>query len=209
MTPAAAVAGQACLHHCRVIQLSGDSFCWLGLLNVLLLVAFLAASLRHDRSGDDGRGERSDQAGDGAPAPLAVRRPAPRASDAEREAATAIVRQAIGEGRLTLDEGVARLDAALAARHRDQLEELVADLPHQADRRPLRWSRVARDLRDFAVIAVAAAAAVQGLTGLWFLWPIAVGALLPLALLGHRLPGRGGEREGGELPSGRGGDSVG
>lgn len=132
--------------------------------------------------------------------------PAPRASDAEREATAATVRRAMAEGRLTLDEGVARLDAAFVARHRGQLDELVADLPTDPRPRRTRWSGVARDLRDFAVLAAVAAAVVQALTGLWALWPIAVGALVPLALLGQRLPGAHGEPEGGRLGDGASAD---
>ena len=50
-----------------------------------------------------------------------------------------MVREAIGEGRLTLDEGDERLAAVYAAKYRDELPPLVTDLPRgQADRRPRR-----------------------------------------------------------------------
>jgi hypothetical protein len=52
-----------------------------------------------------------------------------RASDAEREEFARIVREATGDGRLTLDEGDARLAQVYAAKFRDELRPLVADLP--------------------------------------------------------------------------------
>jgi hypothetical protein len=52
-----------------------------------------------------------------------------RASDAEREAVADQLRAAAGEGRLTLDELTDRLDAALGASTRAELEPLTADLP--------------------------------------------------------------------------------
>jgi hypothetical protein len=52
-----------------------------------------------------------------------------RASDSERDAAAERLRLAAGEGRLTLDELADRLDAALKATTRAELEPLTADLP--------------------------------------------------------------------------------
>jgi hypothetical protein len=57
--------------------------------------------------------------------------PAIRASDAEREAAVSRLRTAAGEGRLALDELADRLDHALSAATRAELEELTGDLPVQ------------------------------------------------------------------------------
>ena len=51
--------------------------------------------------------------------------PAVRASDQEREAAAERLRVATAEGRLTLDELAERLEGALAARTRDELEPLT------------------------------------------------------------------------------------
>lgn len=51
------------------------------------------------------------------------------AGDAERERAVAGLQQACEEGRLTLGEYSGRLDSALAARTRGQLDELVRDIP--------------------------------------------------------------------------------
>lgn len=52
-----------------------------------------------------------------------------RTSDTEREEIAAILRAAMGEGRLTLDEGEERLAAAYGAKYRDELGPLTADLP--------------------------------------------------------------------------------
>jgi len=67
------------------------------------------------------------------------------ASDAERERACTVLREASVDGRLTLDEFSQRIGRALAARTRDQLVEVTRDLPAvlppQAVRRPpVRWS---------------------------------------------------------------------
>lgn len=51
------------------------------------------------------------------------------ASDFERDDALALISDALGEGRLNLDEAEQRIDAALHSRHRDQLAELLHDLP--------------------------------------------------------------------------------
>lgn len=59
----------------------------------------------------------------------APRPPAVRASDAERNRVVAALRDAAGEGRLTLEELAERLDAALGATTREELERLTADLP--------------------------------------------------------------------------------
>lgn len=53
-----------------------------------------------------------------------------RASDTEREATVARLHQALGEGCLDLDETDERVTAAYAARHRDELHSLLADLPN-------------------------------------------------------------------------------
>ncbi len=54
-----------------------------------------------------------------------------RASDAEREQVAHVLRTAMGEGRLTLDEGEQRLAAVYAATYRQDLVPLTADLPDQ------------------------------------------------------------------------------
>lgn len=57
------------------------------------------------------------------------RPPAVRASDADREAVVARLQTAVGEGRLDLDEFGQRAHAAYAAVTREELDQLVADLP--------------------------------------------------------------------------------
>jgi hypothetical protein len=52
-----------------------------------------------------------------------------RASDAEREATVAHLREAAAEGRLDVEELVNRIDAAYTATTRAELEPLTADLP--------------------------------------------------------------------------------
>jgi hypothetical protein len=52
-----------------------------------------------------------------------------RASDAERERTVARLHDAVGEGRLDLAEAEERTAAAYAARYRDELDPLLADLP--------------------------------------------------------------------------------
>jgi Domain of unknown function (DUF1707)/Cell wall-active antibiotics response 4TMS YvqF len=76
--------------------------------------------------------------------------PAVRASDAEREQTAALLRGHVVEGRLTLEEFSERLDAAYAARTRDELDALTHDLPvaapesvPQSRRRPKRLTGVA------------------------------------------------------------------
>ena len=92
--------------------------------------------------------------------------PAIRASDAEREAVAARLRRAAGEGRLEPDELEERLGAAFAARTRDELVPLVADLPGRRARRV----RLPRGL----------AASVAGGGALVALWMADVGAREPL-----------------------------
>src|SRR3954466_8622699 len=58
-----------------------------------------------------------------------------RVSDADRERVAEHLRDAAGEGRLTVDELDERLDLAFAARTRSDLELLTADLPAPAQGR--------------------------------------------------------------------------
>jgi hypothetical protein len=55
--------------------------------------------------------------------------PAIRASDAERDHAAGLLREAAAEGRLTLEEFSDRISKALAARTRDELTAVTSDLP--------------------------------------------------------------------------------
>lgn len=75
--------------------------------------------------------------------------PAVRASDAEREALGERLRDAAAEGRLTLEELADRAEAAYRATTRDELDQLVSDLPAApperaaasaaSERPPRRW----------------------------------------------------------------------
>jgi hypothetical protein len=60
------------------------------------------------------------------------------ASDAERERTSEALRQASVEGRLTLDEFSERVEQALAARTRDELQAVTRDLPAVAPGRPVQ-----------------------------------------------------------------------
>ena len=59
--------------------------------------------------------------------------PEMRASDAERERIADVLRDALAEGRLGMDEFQERLDSTYRARTRGELVPLVRDLPHHAD----------------------------------------------------------------------------
>lgn len=56
-----------------------------------------------------------------------------RASDAERDVVVGRLNQAVGEGRLTMDEFSERLELAYVARTRGDLEPLLRDLPASAE----------------------------------------------------------------------------
>ena len=64
--------------------------------------------------------------------------PAPglRAGDADRDAAAAALAEHFAQGRLTLDELGARLEAALTATTHGQLSEATRDLPRRVAREP-------------------------------------------------------------------------
>jgi hypothetical protein len=109
-----------------------------------------------------------------------------RTSDAEREQYARILRAAMAEGRLSLDEGEERLARVYAATYRDELSPLTADLP-DGGRQALYDTPEARAeartgfRRHIGVAATVAAV----LLGLWllspthFFWP-----LFPLLFLG-------------------------
>jgi hypothetical protein len=70
--------------------------------------------------------------------------PRVRTSDAERERIAQTLRAAVGEGRLTLEEGDERLATLYTTKYRDELAPLIADLPASADdtnRRGPGWGR--------------------------------------------------------------------
>lgn len=106
-----------------------------------------------------------------------------RASDAERERVSHILETAVAEGRLTPDEGGERLATASAARFRDELAGLVADLPapdpRPAPRRRMVGGAVA------AVLFVALLLGVWMAVGVRLFWPFWL-----LAFIGFRAFGR-------------------
>jgi hypothetical protein len=75
-----------------------------------------------------------------------------RVGDADRERVIEMLHRAVGEGMITLDEFSTRMDAALAARTRGELSEVVADLP---------GSHVATDPRQFSLPSATAALPIK------------------------------------------------
>jgi DUF1707 SHOCT-like domain len=57
-----------------------------------------------------------------------------RASDEERDSAAAALREHFVHGRLTFEELIGRLDTALTARMRSQLDDVLTDLPSREER---------------------------------------------------------------------------
>ncbi|MBP2703316.1 FHA domain-containing protein [Microbispora sp. RL4-1S] len=57
--------------------------------------------------------------------------PPVRASDGDRDRALNELRQRAADGHLSMDTFVGRVDMALRARSRTELDELIADLPHR------------------------------------------------------------------------------
>jgi hypothetical protein len=109
-----------------------------------------------------------------------------RTSDAEREQVATILRAAVSEGRLSLEEGDERLVRAYEARYRDQLAPLTTDLPHGGwdalARTPEAIAAVRRRLRRHGAGTVLVAGVLIGLwalSGAHFFWP-----LIPLMILG-------------------------
>jgi hypothetical protein len=127
-----------------------------------------------------------------------------RTSDSEREQIAHILRAAMAEGRLTLQEGEERLATAYAATYRDELWPLTADLP-DGGRAALADTAEAKAFargmlrRHGALVAVVAVA----LVGLWalspahFFWPAIPLAFLALGLLRHARWSRRGYSRGG------------
>ena len=98
------------------------------------------------------------------------------ASDRERDETASLVSRAVGEGRLSIEEGMQRIDAVLRSRHRHQLGALVADLPTHPSTapRPFTSTPLRAGLLAVTAAVVLAAVLVQALVGLWELWPFAV-----------------------------------
>ena len=115
-----------------------------------------------------------------------------RTSDTEREQVAEILRAAMAEGRLTLEEGEERLGTVYAARYRDELAPLTADLPDGGRRAltetPQARAVARRGVRRHAGLVVVVAAV---LTGFWllseahFFWPAIPLAFLVMGVVRH------------------------
>jgi hypothetical protein len=95
-----------------------------------------------------------------------------RASTAERDRAVDRLRRHAGEGRLEVEELEERLEAALRARTRGELDALFADLPRRRSaprdsRRRKRSRAVASYLPVMALMVV-----IWALTGMGYFWPV-------------------------------------
>ncbi|PSL57624.1 uncharacterized protein DUF1707 [Saccharothrix carnea] len=102
----------------------------------------------------------------------------PRASDTDRELTAARLRDAVGEGRLTLAEADHRITAAYAAVHRHDLDVLTADLPAPPPPPAAPPARHRPPLLPVVLLVLAVAWIASPLP---FPWP-----LLLIALLVHR-----------------------
>ncbi|GAA4600334.1 hypothetical protein BJY16_003471 [Actinoplanes octamycinicus] len=120
-----------------------------------------------------------------------------RTSDTEREEIAEILRAAMAEGRLSLDEGEERLTAAYAAKFRDELDGLTRDLPHGGRqalaRMPHRRAATRRAVQRHASFVLIVAGLLTGLwvlSGAAFFWPVFPLFFLVTGLLRHAREGR-------------------
>ncbi|WP_219417428.1 DUF1707 SHOCT-like domain-containing protein [Pseudonocardia nigra] len=103
-----------------------------------------------------------------------------RVSDADREAVADRLRQAAADGRLTLDESDERQQLAYAARTRDDLVPLTADLPapepaRSGDRAGPLTEQARRRLTVHAAVAAVLAVLLvfRWAAGMgWWFWPV-------------------------------------
>jgi hypothetical protein len=132
--------------------------------------------------------------------------PPVRASDDERELATAALRRHYAAGRLDHEELEDRLERVVRARTRSDLATVLADLPRERGLRAMRgfyrFQRAMLPVHTGAyVTGNAAMVAVWEVTGGGFFWPGLVLAPTTMILAGHahgsramrralRLPGR-------------------
>ena len=115
-----------------------------------------------------------------------------RTSDTEREQVAEILRAAMAEGRLSLDEGEVRLGVGYAAKYRDELTPLTADLPDGGRRAladtPKARTATRRALRQHAGFVALLAVVLTGLwalSGAHFFWPVFPLAFLVMGLIRH------------------------
>ncbi len=115
-----------------------------------------------------------------------------RTSDAEREQVATVLRAAMTEGRLTLEEGEERLGAVYAAKFRDELLPLTADLPDHG-RRALAETpeavaatrRAVRSHAGFVLVAGLVLTGLWALSGAHFFWPLIPMIFLFIGLKRH------------------------
>jgi hypothetical protein len=115
-----------------------------------------------------------------------------RTSDTEREQIAELLRAAMAEGRLTLEEGEERLGKAYAATFRDELAPLTADLPDNGRRAlaetPQARAATRRSVRRHASFVAIAAGVLIGLwmlSGAHFFWPAIPLVFLVIGLMRH------------------------
>jgi hypothetical protein len=115
-----------------------------------------------------------------------------RTSDKEREQVAQVLRAAMGEGRLTLEEGEERLAAAYAAKYRDELRPLTADLPGNGRpalaETPEARAATRRGVRRHTGFVIVLALVLTGLwllSGAHFFWPAIPLAFLFIGLARH------------------------
>ncbi|MEU6412931.1 DUF1707 domain-containing protein [Microbispora sp. NPDC046933] len=127
---------------------------------------------------------------------------APRVGAAERDRAVELLGDAFGAGYLTKEEFDERLDVATRARHRTELDALLADLPARlrtSRDRALRRARKARAARlgvrihagvyaGTSLLLVAVWLVVGRATGFWYPWPIWPILGWGAGVLGHAVP---------------------
>ena len=101
-----------------------------------------------------------------------------RTSDNEREQVASILRAAVAEGRLSLQDGDDRLARAYEAVYRDELAPLTADLPNGGwdalARTPEALAELRRRLRRHASVVALVVGLLIGawlLSGAHFFWP--------------------------------------
>jgi hypothetical protein len=102
-----------------------------------------------------------------------------RASDADRERVVAVLNQAVGAGTLTLAEAEERITTAYAARYRQDLVGLTADLPAE----PAPPARRRPPVFVFPLVA-AVLIVLWAVSHAPFFWPI-----IPLVFIGLRIAG--------------------
>ncbi len=134
--------------------------------------------------------------------PAAAQATVPRVGAAERDRAVELLGDAFGAGYLTKEEFDERLDVATRARHRSELDALLADLPaklrtsRDRARRRARKTRAARlGVRIHAgvyagtsLLMVAVWLAVGRATDFWYPWPIWPILGWGVGVLGHAVP---------------------